>query len=120
MTSLVHKTYKSGKLLHKNGAVADSTLGNVESSRVYVFGNHDDSDDEITEYESHELSGMRSRGSGKQTSKKNKNETKEPEDNFIEKDIVEGDTLQNIALKFGCPVTHFSEGNLLSFLCYVI
>lgn len=75
----------------------DAQIQNVPSARVYVFGDAD-----VTEEESNvEMTELRVRGANS-TSYKTL-EAVEPV--YLEKAIGEGDTLQNVALKFGCPVS---------------
>ena len=100
-----------GKLLDRQNGDSDDSenwsgkLGQVQnkkSARVYVFGNGDIDDEDVL-YESSELSEVRSRGKARQEI--NDARRQEPqEESFIERDVCEGDTLQSIALKYGCRV----------------
>ena len=75
---------------------------NVKSSRVYVFG-ADDVDEQEINTDRIEMTEVRARGKAR-----NHNLPKTVVDDvpqFINYQIKDGDTLQNIALKFACPVS---------------
>lgn len=106
-----------GKLVNKHDnkkddwSVSTGQVQNKKSGRVYVFGDGDLDEEEIL-YEASELSEVRTRGKARH----NQNEARrqEPqEESFIERDVCEGETLQSIALKYGCRTSELKRLNNL-------
>ena len=85
---------------------------NVKKSNVYIFGDDDICEDEdVVEFE---MENIRSR-----KGQRNHELPKETETLFVKRNIEDGDTLQSLSLRYGCPVSlfHFckSMGPFLSF-----
>ena len=78
---------------------------NVKSAKVYVFGEGDLAENELYNG-GMELAELRPRGRARMANGANERRS-QPNDTDIERSITEGDTLQNIALKYGCPVRIF-------------
>lgn len=76
---------------------------NVKAARVYVFGDGDLAEDDSNEnvvFEMPEIRVRRGQNGGTVPS----NEAAEDDEVFYEKEIIEGDTLQSLSLKYSCPV----------------
>ena len=72
---------------------------NFQNARVYVFGEGDIEEEDVFDANV-EMSELRSRG-GK---RKDVETTVKEEESFLEREIADGDTIQSIALQYGCPV----------------
>lgn len=85
-------------------AIADykGQVQNVKAARVYIFGDDDiveDDENDQTEFEMPEIRSRRGQqgiGSGGRL---------EEEKFYFEKEIVDGETLQSVSLKYACPVS---------------
>ena len=77
-------------------------IQNVKKSNVYVFGDDDICEDEdVVEFE---MDSIRSRKRQKRL-----DPPKAPGSLFVERKVVEGDTLQSLSLQYGCPVSLFPK-----------
>ncbi|XP_070542330.1 lysM and putative peptidoglycan-binding domain-containing protein 3-like [Ptychodera flava] len=85
---------------------------NVQNARVYIFGDADVEEEEVTE-KGYEMSEIRPRG--KDSRKKWTEAVNEDEQKplCIERTIVDGDTLQGFALQYGVPVAELKRLNNL-------
>lgn len=85
-----------------------TSLGQVQNTKkgnVYVFGDDDVAEDEIVEFE---MDTVRAR--------KAKHQNKKQEEDcpsYIERRLTEDDTLQSVALQYGCPVSEIKRLNNL-------
>ncbi|XP_064648787.1 lysM and putative peptidoglycan-binding domain-containing protein 3-like [Lineus longissimus] len=116
---------KSGKAkknhFASDGAQTDIQAQNVKTARVYVFGQADMDDEEHLGDNANgmEMSELRPRGaaagSGSAGKRRNNNSTSANRDKeeFLEKDIADGDTLQSVALQYGCQVSELKRINKL-------
>ena len=82
----------------------DAQIQNTKSARVYVFGDEDVDEDEVYNEEL-ELPTMRSRGKTSPGESEKKKESAQME--ILERPILDGDTLQSIALKYRVPVRSY-------------
>jgi LysM repeat protein len=94
---------KSQKNHFASGAYSEIQAQNVKTARVYVFGQADIDDDNSLSDNGMEMSELRPRGATGRRSSQNNNTSREKEDVF-EMEINDGDTLQSIALQYGCQV----------------
>ncbi|PVD19765.1 hypothetical protein C0Q70_20256 [Pomacea canaliculata] len=93
-------------------AIADykGQVQNVKAARVYIFGDDDiveDDENDQTEFEMPEIRSRRGQqgiGSGGRL---------EEEKFYFEKEIVDGETLQSVSLKYACPVSELKRINNL-------
>ena len=79
---------------------------NVKSAKVYVFGEGDVDlveDEEVVEFEMSQLPARRA-GKSKRKRKKSTNASDASQPLIFERKVEEGDTLQNVAVKYGCQV----------------
>lgn len=84
----------------------DAQIQGVPNARVYVFGNADCTEDEINDDEGVDMPELRARGAAR----KQFHDTiveREADPEYFERPITEEDTLQSLALKYGCPVRIF-------------
>ena len=101
-TKSKRKTSTKSNNHYTSGAYADIQPQNVKSSRVYVFGEAEVDEEEVLFDTSMEMSELRPRGAAAGRQPQNNN-SREKED-VLDREIVEGDTLQSIALQYGCQV----------------
>ena len=107
---------RSQRSLKSDGEAEDNSLSsygaaaqvqNAKSSTIYVFGDADITEEEINTDDAVEMQELRQRGgarsSSAQTHASGKSETN-AEPTYLECKICENDTLQSIALKYGCKV----------------
>ncbi|CAH1797965.1 unnamed protein product [Owenia fusiformis] len=104
----------SNKIQQKYGSKilsTDAEIQNCKSTNVYIFGSSDVDEAELKD-NIMEMTEMRSRGnsSGKRSST---HVTVEEEPVFLERNVNEGDTIQSIALQYGCPVSELKRLNNL-------
>ncbi len=92
---------------------SNAQVQNVKSAKVYVFGDADLAQDEmeINTDNTYEMSELRPRGRTRQQLR-TADTQEDNEDIFIEHKIEDGDTLQNISLKYGCQVIYFLMNSL--------
>lgn len=77
---------------------------NVKKSNVYIFGDDDICEDEdVVEFE---MENIRSR-----KGQRNHELPKETETLFVKRNIEDGDTLQSLSLRYGCPVAELKRAN---------
>ncbi|XP_076465664.1 lysM and putative peptidoglycan-binding domain-containing protein 3-like [Babylonia areolata] len=87
---------------------------NVKAARVYIFGDDNVVDDDIDENVEFEMPSIRARrGQNEGGGSSSIQQAEEEEDLFYEKEIAEGETLQNLSLKYSCPVSELKRVNNL-------
>ncbi|XP_013379802.1 lysM and putative peptidoglycan-binding domain-containing protein 3 [Lingula anatina] len=111
-----HRPSSKGSLFRKDPRGSyrplptDAQVQNVPDSRVYIFGDDDVKEDDL-EQGSVEMSQLRVRGAKSKDYHSLKAENDQPD--YLEKEVSEGDTLQSLALQFGCPVAEIKRINNL-------
>ncbi|XP_077988850.1 lysM and putative peptidoglycan-binding domain-containing protein 3-like [Glandiceps talaboti] len=87
-------------------------IQNVQNARVYVFGNADVDQDEVEET-ALEMSDLRPRGKDNIRKKTQTIVEEEQKPLYLERAVVEGDTLQSFALQYGVPISELKRINNL-------
>lgn len=87
----------------------DAQIQNVKSGKVYVFGDHDVAEEE--EQIEYEMPEMRSRKGGPANGSTTTTMIDETpaQEQYFETEILEGETLQALSLKYACHVSFFLE-----------
>ncbi|KAL8602237.1 hypothetical protein ACOMHN_022750 [Nucella lapillus] len=86
---------------------------NVKAARVYVFGEDNLVEDDNGETVEFEMPAIRARRGANEGGVSSLQAADEEEDVFYEKEIVEGETLQSLSLRYACPVSELKRINNL-------
>ncbi|XP_014671252.1 PREDICTED: lysM and putative peptidoglycan-binding domain-containing protein 3-like [Priapulus caudatus] len=97
---------------YARGSLLQGKHKNDNGFQYYTFDNAGTEDDELTADDVVEMSDVRQRGTGLQAERCVQKKTDEPP-TFIDRRIKPGDTLQSLALQYGCPVAEIKRINNL-------
>ena len=89
--------YEKLSMISQSGA----QVQNRPDGKVYVFGADDIAEEEINTDQCLEMEELRPRGRAARSKPQEENRNNEV---LIDKEIQPGETIQSIALKYGCPV----------------
>ena len=90
-------------------------IQNVKAAKVYVFGNDNVAEDENIEFEMPEMRSRHKVPSDKKATCFIEDTETSIQDSYFEKEILDGETLQAIALKYACPVSNLFELNFIRY-----
>ncbi|XP_074651198.1 lysM and putative peptidoglycan-binding domain-containing protein 3-like [Tubulanus polymorphus] len=109
--------YISGKENQQLNNVHDAEIQNVQSARMYVFGNDDQQLEEFgggnsgEQTTSNEMCELRPRKAGAVYKNGELTKVENGDVECVEREIKDGETLHSIALRYGCPVSELKRFN---------